>query len=205
MAGTVVAVAPLVIVFLVLQRRFIEGLTAGAGQGRRMSGGPRDPFVAEILAQPAALRRAGAAIGEQAGGLVVLADAPAASRAAGHAGGRPGARPPLVLLTGMGGSLDACRAILPRLAGGGRGGARRERRPSWSTRVRACVDHADVVVLVSQSGRSAEARRLASRLGAAGPRPSASSRTSGQARWRLARWCSRRARAPSRRRPREAS
>ena len=30
MAGTVVAVAPMVIVFLVLQRRFIEGLTAGA-------------------------------------------------------------------------------------------------------------------------------------------------------------------------------
>jgi multiple sugar transport system permease protein len=30
MAGTVVAVAPLVVVFLVLQRRFIEGLTAGA-------------------------------------------------------------------------------------------------------------------------------------------------------------------------------
>ncbi len=30
MAGTVIAVAPMVIVFLVLQRRFIEGLTAGA-------------------------------------------------------------------------------------------------------------------------------------------------------------------------------
>ena len=30
MAGTVVAVAPMVIVFLLLQRRFIEGLTAGA-------------------------------------------------------------------------------------------------------------------------------------------------------------------------------
>jgi ABC-type glycerol-3-phosphate transport system permease component len=30
MAGTVVAVAPMVLVFLVLQRRFIEGLTAGA-------------------------------------------------------------------------------------------------------------------------------------------------------------------------------
>lgn len=30
MAGTVVAVAPMVVVFLVLQRRFIEGLTAGA-------------------------------------------------------------------------------------------------------------------------------------------------------------------------------
>jgi multiple sugar transport system permease protein len=33
MAGTVVAVAPMVVVFLVLQRRFIEGLTAGAVKG----------------------------------------------------------------------------------------------------------------------------------------------------------------------------
>ena len=33
MAGTVLASAPLIIVFLVLQRRFIEGLTAGSVKG----------------------------------------------------------------------------------------------------------------------------------------------------------------------------
>jgi len=33
MAGTVVAVAPMVVIFLVLQRRFIEGLTAGSVKG----------------------------------------------------------------------------------------------------------------------------------------------------------------------------
>ena len=30
MAGTIITAAPLIIVFLLMQRRFIEGLTAGA-------------------------------------------------------------------------------------------------------------------------------------------------------------------------------
>ncbi len=30
MAGTVITAAPMILIFLVLQRRFIEGLTAGA-------------------------------------------------------------------------------------------------------------------------------------------------------------------------------
>jgi multiple sugar transport system permease protein len=33
MAGTVLAAAPLILVFLILQRRFIEGLTAGSVKG----------------------------------------------------------------------------------------------------------------------------------------------------------------------------
>jgi ABC-type glycerol-3-phosphate transport system permease component len=30
MAGTIITAAPLIVVFLLMQRRFIEGLTAGA-------------------------------------------------------------------------------------------------------------------------------------------------------------------------------
>ena len=33
MAGTALTAAPLILVFVVLQRRFIEGLTAGAVKG----------------------------------------------------------------------------------------------------------------------------------------------------------------------------
>ena len=33
MAGTVITVVPMIVVFAVLQRRFIEGLTAGSVKG----------------------------------------------------------------------------------------------------------------------------------------------------------------------------
>ena len=40
MAGTVLAAAPMIVVFVVLQRRFIEGLTAGSIKGSRQHGEP---------------------------------------------------------------------------------------------------------------------------------------------------------------------
>ncbi|MFN8631895.1 MAG: hypothetical protein U0838_16735 [Chloroflexota bacterium] len=48
MAGTVVAVAPIVLVFLLLQRRFIEGAHGQGREGWRMSASV-DRYGEEIL------------------------------------------------------------------------------------------------------------------------------------------------------------
>ena len=68
-------------------------------------GGGRDRFLTEILEQPDALRRAGAALVAQRDRLDHLA-AFAAS-------------PGPIVLTGMGGSLDACHAAATALAAAG--------------------------------------------------------------------------------------
>ena len=66
----------------------------------------------------------------------------------------------------MGGSLDGCRAILPLLPAGGVAAFAIETAELVHAR-RGLLALADVVVLVSQSGRSAEALRLADVLGEA--------------------------------------
>jgi glucosamine--fructose-6-phosphate aminotransferase (isomerizing) len=118
-----------------------------------------DRFLAEILGQPAALRRAGAVLAEQRDALAGLAGVAAAVRAAG--------RVPLVLATGMGGSLNACRAVVPVLVASGLAAFEVETAELVNTR-RGLLERADLVILVSQSGRSAEALRLAALLDAPG-------------------------------------
>jgi glucosamine--fructose-6-phosphate aminotransferase (isomerizing) len=118
-----------------------------------------DRFILEILGQPAAMRRAGQAIEEQVAALAALA----ASIAPAQSGGRP----LRVLLTGMGGSLDACRAVLPELAAGGVAAFEVEAAELAHAR-RGLISLVDLVVLVSQSGRSAEALRLAAEIRDAG-------------------------------------
>jgi glucosamine--fructose-6-phosphate aminotransferase (isomerizing) len=118
-----------------------------------------DRFIQEILGQPAAMRRAGRAIDQQAAGLAPLAASIAPARSM--------RRPPMVLLTGMGGSLEACRAVLPELAAGGVMAFEVETAELVHAR-RRLLPAGDLVVLVSQSGRSVEALRLAAAIRDAG-------------------------------------
>ncbi len=147
---------------------------------------PQDRFIAEILAQPAALRRAGAAIAGQTAALEALAAiGPRGEGADRGPGGidrgpggpdrgpggtgdidgpvRAGSGASLVILTAMGGSLEACRAILPALAAAGVTAVEIETAELVNAR-RGLLAPADLVVLVSQSGHSAEALRLAGGL-----------------------------------------
>lgn len=124
-----------------------------------------DRFLAEILEQPAALRRAGAGVVAQADVLARVADAAAS----------PGS----IVLTGMGGSLDACLAAATALAAGG----------TFATVCSAgellhfglpALAGASVLVVVSQSGESAEVVRLADAVRALPARPLVVAVTNGQ-------------------------
>jgi glucosamine--fructose-6-phosphate aminotransferase (isomerizing) len=107
-----------------------------------------DVFLAEILGQPEALERAGAAIGRQVDGLHALAR---------HAP-REG-----IVLTGMGASYDACLAMASVL--GSRGVLATAVNTAELVHFRLpAVDASALVVAVSQSGRSAELVRLADEL-----------------------------------------
>lgn len=127
--------------------------------------GREDRFLPEILGQPAAIRRAAAAVADQEARLADLAVAAVAADR--------------FLLAGMGGSRHVCLIPASRLARRG---------------VRATVADAsellhagaptlrpnDLLVLVSQSGRSAETVRLAGApSGRAGGRPFLVSVTNG--------------------------
>jgi glucosamine--fructose-6-phosphate aminotransferase (isomerizing) len=123
-----------------------------------------DRFLAEILEQPAVMRAAARAVGEQRAGLERL-----------HGIGRAGAS---FVLTGMGSSFDACLAAASVLA----------RHGVMATTVNAAellhfrsgaLTAATPVLAISQSGSSAELVRLAERLAQAPARPSLVSLTNG--------------------------
>src|SRR4051794_7594374 len=104
---------------------------------------PGDPFMAEILGQPDALRRSGAAAREQQD----LLSGTSADRFA-H-----------IVFAGMGSSLHACHAPVTALAASGI--------PSWMVDAsellhfrRSSLRADDLLVAVSQSGESAEVVRL---------------------------------------------
>jgi glucosamine--fructose-6-phosphate aminotransferase (isomerizing) len=114
------------------------------------SGGDR--FLAEILGQPAAIRRCGAGLADQGAALRAVAEAADTGD-------------PLVF-TGMGGSFDAAIAASAWLAGEGIAAAVRP----TSELVhfgRPLLRAAGLVIIVSQSGESAEVVRLAADLAAA--------------------------------------
>jgi glutamine---fructose-6-phosphate transaminase (isomerizing) len=111
------------------------------------SGPTPDPFLAEVAAQPAALRRAAGAIAAQRDVLAEL----------GKAAGR------LPVFTGMGASYHACYPATTALASRGQ--------PSLHVDAaellhfgRPLLDGRTLLVAVSQSGRSAEVVRLAEEL-----------------------------------------
>ncbi len=129
--------------------------------------GPPDPYLAEILGQPAAFRRAAAAMAAQIDALRALA-------ARDHRGP--------VVLTGMGSSFDACLAAAAALGGAGILATTVETAELLHVR-RPMLGGAGLLVLVSQSGRSAEAVRLAEEVGGldAGRRPLVLAVTNGTA------------------------
>ena len=109
-----------------------------------------DPFLAEIAAQPAAIRRAAERLEDQATTLERLADLPEVAR---HA----------AVFTGMGASSAACHVPVTLLTGMGA--------PATTVDTaellhfgRALLHRDSVLVVVSQSGRSAEAIRLVDSL-----------------------------------------
>ena len=106
-----------------------------------------DAFAAEIAGQPDALRRASAALEEQRAILDRLSED----------------RPEAIVFTGMGSSYDACYPAVNELAGRGRLALHLDTAELLHFRARTLA-RGSVVVIVSQSGRSAEARRLAAEL-----------------------------------------
>ena len=122
-----------------------------------------DPFLAEISAQPAAIRRAAAGLHDQ---LAALRRIPAVRN------GRS------LVFTGMGGSYDACYAPVTALASVGITGVMVDsaellyfRRPTLAGRT--------LLVMVSQSGESAEVVRLIEQLDGEPERPFTVSITNG--------------------------
>lgn len=113
-----------------------------------------DPFLAEILAQPEATRRAAAALGAQMDGLGRVADRMADA--------------PTVLFTGMGASYHACYPAISELAGRGIPALLVD--TAELLHFRRPLLNADVMlVAVSQSGESAEVVRLVEEIRAVGP------------------------------------
>ena len=117
--------------------------------------GARDRYLEEILGQPGALERAAAALAPQEATLQGLA----ALR-----------RPQPIVLTGMGSSYDACLAAAAALGAAGVLAITVDTAELLHTRRRALA-RAGLVVMVSQSGRSAEAVRLAEALRQQGDEP----------------------------------
>jgi glutamine---fructose-6-phosphate transaminase (isomerizing) len=107
-----------------------------------------DPFVAEIAAQPAAIRRSAAGLHDQ---LAALRRVPAVRN------GRQ------LIFTGMGGSYDTCYAPVTALASAGIGGLMVDSAELLYFR-RATLAGATLLVIVSQSGESAEVVRLIEEL-----------------------------------------
>jgi glutamine---fructose-6-phosphate transaminase (isomerizing) len=104
-----------------------------------------DRYLAEILGQPAAFRRAASAMAAQAAAL---------DRLAARGAGGP------IVLTGMGSSHDACLAAAAALGTAGILATTVETAELLHVR-RPMLGGAGLLALVSQSGRSAEAVRLA--------------------------------------------
>jgi glucosamine--fructose-6-phosphate aminotransferase (isomerizing) len=112
-----------------------------------------DPFLEEIVSQPAILRRTADALGDQAGQLSRLADLGDA----------------FFTFTGMGASYAACYVPVSVLSGAGVRVSMVDTAELLHFR-RPTLGSDGVLVVVSQSGRSAEAVRLAGELdGSSGP------------------------------------
>src|SRR5262245_3100728 len=124
-----------------------------------------DPFLAEIAGQPAALRRAADGLTAQRDTLEALAEQAA------RAGG--------VVLTGMGSSYDACFPAVNELSARGILALHIDTAELLHFRSHA-LGSSTVLVVVSQSGRSAEVVRLAETLGDLAARPIVLSITNGR-------------------------
>lgn len=124
-----------------------------------------DPFLAEIAAQPAAIRRAAAGLHDQ---LAALRRVPAVRN------GRQ------LVFTGMGGSYDTCYAPVTALASSGITAVMVDSAELLYFR-RATLAGSTVLVVVSQSGESAEVVRLMEELNRGPERPFIVSVTNGNA------------------------
>ena len=124
-----------------------------------------DPFLAEIAAQPAAIRRAAAGLHDQLGEL---------RRVPAVRNGRH------LVFTGMGGSYDTCYAPVTALASSGVTGIMVDSAELLYFR-RATLDGRTLMVIVSQSGESAEVVRLIDELNRGPERPFMVSVTNGTA------------------------
>lgn len=122
-----------------------------------------DPFLAEISAQPAAIRRAAAGLHDQLGALRRV---PAVRK------GRS------LVFTGMGGSYDACYAPVTALASAGVTAVMVDSAELLYFR-RATLAGRTVLMVVSQSGESAEVVRLVEELDRHPERPFVVSVTNG--------------------------
>lgn len=124
----------------------------------------RDPFLAEIAAQPEAIRRAADALPAQRAALDRFREASGIDRT--------------LIFTGMGSSHDACYPIVNDLAGRGVLSLHVGTAELLHFR-RPILDARTLLVIVSQSGRSAEIVRLASELASREARPLVASITNG--------------------------
>jgi glucosamine--fructose-6-phosphate aminotransferase (isomerizing) len=122
-----------------------------------------DPFLKEIAAQPAAIRRAAAALHDQL---------PALRRVPVLGNGRS------LVFTGMGGSYDACYAPVTALAAAGIPGVMVDSAELLYFR-RPMLAGGTLLVVVSQSGESAEVVRLIRELERSQQRPFVVSVTNG--------------------------
>jgi len=122
---------------------------------------PDDPFIQEILGQPAALRRAAEAVLGQRDVL-----------------GRIPVRPRRIVFTGMGSSLHACAVPVTLLAAAGVPAEAVDASELLHFR-RETLGPDDLLVAVSQSGRSAEVVKLVEDTRPGGDRPTVVSVTNG--------------------------
>jgi glucosamine--fructose-6-phosphate aminotransferase (isomerizing) len=123
-----------------------------------------DPFLAEIAAQPDAIRRAAAALMEQRDVLERVREAGATART--------------IVFTGMGSSYDACYPAVNDLAGRGVPSLLVDTAELLHFR-RPILTPQTLVVIVSQSGESAEIVKLATEISRQRLRPFVISVTNG--------------------------
>ena len=123
-----------------------------------------DPFLAEICAQPDALRRAAASLVEQRESLERIREAGANART--------------IVFTGMGSSYDACYPAVNDLAGRGVPSVLVDTAELLHFR-RAILTPHTLLIIVSQSGESAEIVKLVSDLAKQRSRPFVVSVTNG--------------------------
>ncbi len=123
-----------------------------------------DPFLAEIAAQPDAIRRAAATLVDQRDLLERIREAGVASRT--------------LVFTGMGSSYDACYPAVNDLAGRGVPSLLVDAAELLHFR-RPILNAQTLVVIVSQSGESAEIVRLVNEIGKQRTRPFVVSITNG--------------------------
>lgn len=115
-----------------------------------------DPFLAEIVGQPDAMRRAAAALVDQGGALDRIREAASSSRT--------------IVFTGMGSSYDACYPAVNDLAGRGVPALLVDTAELLHFR-RPILNAHTLTVIVSQSGESAEIVKLGNEIAKQRTRP----------------------------------